>query len=72
LTFSTHSIEPDNVLGLAYELFKAKTQGYILGIRGYDFNEFGQYLSEKAKNNLKDAVIFLEQTLTTNNFKEIN
>ncbi|OGX53738.1 MAG: hypothetical protein A2267_05685 [Omnitrophica WOR_2 bacterium RIFOXYA12_FULL_38_10] len=72
LTFSTHSIEPDNVLGLAHELFKTKTQGYILGIRGYDFNEFGQYLSEKAKNNLNDAVIFLEQTLTTNNFKEIN
>lgn len=70
ITFSTHSIEPDNVLGLAHELFNSNTIGYVLAIRGYEFNEFGQYLSEKAKNNLKDAVLFLEEALKTNNFKE--
>ena len=57
--FSSHSVEPDEVLGLARELFSAETRGYILGIRGYEFNEFGERLSPKATSNLAEAVTFI-------------
>ena len=46
--FSTHSVEPDAVLALARELFGAGAAGYVLGIRGYDFDEFGESLSDRA------------------------
>jgi hydrogenase maturation protease len=67
-TFSSHSIEPEIVLGLAYDLFDAKTKGFILGIRGYDFDEFGQKLSSKAQDNLISAVQFLCEKLKNKKF----
>ncbi|MDP8211960.1 MAG: hydrogenase maturation protease [Candidatus Zapsychrus exili] len=63
ISFSSHSISPENVLGLSEELFAAKTQGFVLEIRGYDFNEFGQKLSSKAQDNLIDAVEFVKAKL---------
>ena len=57
--FSSHGVEPAEVLGLARELFSARTEGYMLGIRGYQFNEFGEALSQKAKTNLAEAVRFI-------------
>lgn len=59
LSFSTHSVQPSAVLGMAHKLFGAKTVGYLLGIRGYDFNEFGQALSEQARANLVATVQFI-------------
>jgi hydrogenase maturation protease len=70
-SFSSHSVEAGGILGLAQELFKAKTQGYILGIRGYEFNEFGQKLSDKAKDNLDKAIKFVETALKKRNFDEL-
>jgi hydrogenase maturation protease len=67
-SFSTHLIEPGSVLGLAAELFRAKTAGFCLGIRGYEFDEFGEQLSSKAKTNLAAAVEFLLQLLKTREF----
>lgn len=63
ITFTTHSIEPESVLGLAHDLFSAKTKGYTLAIRGYEFNEFGQKLSSDAQINLHTAAKFIEQEL---------
>jgi len=71
ISFTTHSIDPESVLGLAYDLFNAKTIGYVLGIRGYDFNEFGMVLSKKAKNNLAKAVEYISQLLIIKDFKNI-
>ena len=48
-------------MGLAVDLFGAKTKGYILGIRGYEFNEFGERLSERAQANLEAALLFIEK-----------
>ena len=67
-TFSSHSIEPEVVLGFAYDLFQAKTKGYAFAIRGYEFNEFGEKLSSKAQDNLLSAVEFLSDLLTTKDF----
>ncbi|MCD4779121.1 MAG: hydrogenase maturation protease [Candidatus Omnitrophica bacterium] len=72
ISFSTHSIDPSAVLGLACTLFQAKTKAYVLAIRGYDFNEFGEKLSDKAQNNLLDAFKFLEKRLKTRDFSQVN
>ena len=71
VSFSTHGIEAEGVYGLAQELFGAETKVYILGIRGYEFNEFGQVLSEKAKANLDKAIKFIETALKKQNFEEL-
>ncbi len=62
-SFSSHAVEPGDVLALAARLFGARTKGYVLGIRGYEFNEFGERLSDKARANLAAAASFVEETL---------
>lgn len=56
LSFSSHSVSPQGVISLAKELFQAEPDAYILGIRGYDFNEFEEKLSPKAGKNLAAAL----------------
>ena len=51
--------------------FLDKLKGYVLGIRGYEFNEFGQKLSDKAKENLNCAVDFITKTLREKRFIEV-
>ena len=58
--FSSHSVEPEAVLMLAKTLFGKTPKAYLMGIRGYEFNEFGEGLSEKASGNLKMALEFVE------------
>ena len=58
--FSTHSVEPAHIMALAESLFGSKAKGFILGIRGYEFDRFSDGLSEKAKANLQKAVDFFE------------
>lgn len=65
----SHAVAPAAVLGFARKLFQAKTQGFVLGIRGYEFNEFGQRLSAKAQDNLEQARKFLIARLKTGKFE---
>ncbi|MBN1553941.1 MAG: hydrogenase maturation protease [Phycisphaerae bacterium] len=58
VSFSSHSMSPEGVLALARDLFHAAPKAYLLGIRGYEFNEFGQSLSSGAEANLKEAIDF--------------
>ena len=67
-SFSTHSLEPEVVLALARDLFRADTRGYALGIRGYRFNEFGERLSDEAQDNLATALRFIVPVLTNCTF----
>jgi len=60
LSFSSHSCEPDAVVAMAHKMFHGNPKGYALGIRGYEFNEFGERLSDKAKANLDAALVFVE------------
>lgn len=69
--FSSHSVDPVGVLTLARELFGARPHGYVLGLRGYEFNEFGETLSAGARRNLSAATAFLSQVLRTGEFTEI-
>jgi hydrogenase maturation protease len=68
ITFSTHSIRAESLLGMAESLFGKQVAGYALGIRGYEFNDFGEGLSDKATENLAGAEQFLRSTLKKNNF----
>ena len=61
--FTTHHVEPATLLGLARDLFGATPDGYVLGIRGYEFNDFGERLSPKAQQNLAAAERLLESQL---------
>ena len=71
LSFTSHSVDPRSLLALAKELFKTEPVCYILGVRGYEFNEFGQRLSPGAKANLAEAVKYLEKCLRDGELKEI-
>jgi hydrogenase maturation protease len=61
--FSTHRVAPETILGLAHTVFHAATDGYVLAIRGYDFDGFGEALSAQARDNLATAVEFLRVAL---------
>lgn len=54
--FSTHSLEPEGVLALAQEHFASDATAFTLGIRGYEFDGFGEALSLGARRNLAAAV----------------
>lgn len=64
--FSTHSVEPASVIGLAHKLFDSKVKGFALAIRGYDFNDFGEELSVKAADNVLDAITFVKKLINEN------
>ncbi|NQU43773.1 hydrogenase maturation protease [bacterium] len=70
LSFSTHSVEAAAVLGLAHQMFGAKTAGYVLGIRGYMFDAFEERLSDKAKENLRAAAEYMKKTLSEGSLPE--
>ncbi len=63
MEFTTHSVSPEGVLGLAHDVFGAETEGFSLAIRGYDFDGFGEGLSDEAELNLNAAVDFLRTSL---------
>jgi hydrogenase maturation protease len=71
-SFSSHSIEPVHIMALAENLFGSKAKGFILGIRGYEFDSFGEELTDKAKTNLQKAVCFAEDLLKNKNFTKIS
>lgn len=62
-SFSTHSVTPQAVLALARELFSTEPVGYLLAIRGYEFDQFNEGLSDRARANLEAAVVHLRAML---------
>lgn len=71
LSFSTHSVAPDAVLGLTNSLFEAEPEAWLLGIRGYEFDDFGEGLSDRAQQNLSAAIGFLRDAVEEDGFREI-
>ncbi|MBN2431692.1 MAG: hydrogenase maturation protease [Acidobacteria bacterium] len=68
VSFSTHSLSPESLLGLARDVFQKERPGYVLGIRGYEFNEFGERLSPRAAANLERARDFIGRVLRQGNW----
>ena len=71
LSFTTHSISPEALLALAREHFQAEPAGWVLAVRGYSFDDFGDGLTEEAAANLDDAVRFLVDSLRDRRFEEV-
>jgi len=66
--YTSHHVEPEEVVALARDLFGWRGAAYVLGIRGYAFNEFGEGLSEPAQANLDQAAAFLAATIREMSF----
>ena len=71
LAFSTHSVSPAAVLALARDLFQAEPEAWILGIRGYEFDEFEERLSDGAQRNLGAAVSAIESAMQSDELRAI-
>ena len=72
ISFSSHSVQPTGVLALAKRLFNAEPQAYLLGIRGYEFNAFGEGLSDRARANLAEAIAYVTDAVRDRRFGEVN
>ncbi len=57
--YTSHELPPAAVLALARDLYDARPEAWLMGIRGYEFDEFGEWLSSGASANLEAAVRFL-------------
>ena len=58
VSFSTHSVPPNQILNLCETIYAKKPKSYLMKIQGYQWNiEIG--LSELAKTNLKNAFTYL-------------
>lgn len=68
IRFTSHTCSPEGVLALARQLFAAEAEGYVLGIRGYEFNAFREGLSDAAAANLDRAIAYVENALRTGRF----
>ena len=66
--FSSHSISVSSLLGLAKELFGATPKAFALGIRGYEFDGFGERLGPHAEQHLEAAVCFFVQRVQSGDF----
>ena len=56
LNHTTHVIAPEAVLALSQKLFNRCPKAYLLSIRGYEFDGFGERLSDRAQTNLQAAL----------------
>ena len=63
LEFTTHSLAPEGVLGLAHDVFGAPTKGYAVAIRGYDFHDVTEEITKEGEVNLEEALAFLAEAL---------
>ena len=61
--FTSHSVSPGRLLALGRDLFGAAPKAWLMGIRGYDFDEFGEGLSLGARANLALAVDFARDAI---------
>jgi hydrogenase maturation protease len=71
LTFSSHGLGPAEIMGLAHQVFGSAARGYVLGVRGYQFDGFGEALSERARANLEQAQCHLEDLIQGGAFSSL-
>ena len=71
LGFSTHSLDPASLVALSRELFGGEEVCYLLAVRGYQFDRFGEGLSPAAQANLDAAVEALVAALRTHGLEAL-
>lgn len=60
---SSHVMRPEAVVALAAEALGFAGRAYLLGVRGYAFNEYEERLSERAQRNLASQAAMLARAL---------
>jgi hydrogenase maturation protease len=70
LGFTSHAVRPEAVLAFARDVLGGEMRGYMLGIRGYEFDEFGERLSEGARDNLEKALVFARRMIERGSYVE--
>lgn len=70
-SFSTHSVSAGAVLALSRDLFGAEPEAWLLGIRGYEFDEFGEGLSDGARANLAQTVAFVRSAIEAEDLDDL-
>jgi hydrogenase maturation protease len=68
-SFSTHSVLPGDVLGMAHDRFGSQAEAYLLSVRGYSFEMFTEEMTAGARANTERATRLLLEMLTTRDFK---
>ena len=68
-SFSTHSVSPGDVLGMAHDMFGSHAEAYLLSVRGYSFRMFTEEMTPEAKANTERATELLRNLLETRDFK---
>ncbi len=72
VSFSSHAVSPGYVLALGRDLFGVDPAAWILAVRGYDFNEFNEDISDQARDNMAAAVDFLAGCLVSGTIREFD
>ncbi len=65
---TSHHLKPEALMQIVEQMYRADTIGYVLGIRGYTFDGFGEELSPQAAKNLESAIDFLVQMIQNDEF----
>lgn len=71
VTFSSHSVTPDNLLALARQVSGKSPAAFALGVRGYNFDMFCEQLSPLAAASLDAARTFLRTALRHRRFEDL-
>lgn len=71
LGFSSHSVSPAGLLAITRELFRQEPEAWVVGVRGYDFDEFHEGLSGRARANLAAAADYLSEALRSGGLREV-
>lgn len=69
--FTTHHVAPESLLALSRELFHHQPEAWVLGIAGYEFDEFAEGLSAKARRNLTQALDYLVSIVRDHRWSEL-
>jgi hydrogenase maturation protease len=60
--FTMHHVSPSFVLHLCKEIYEKAPSSYLLHIKGYEW-EFGSEMTQRSKENIRDALVFLKKFL---------
>jgi len=62
--FTMHAISPGVVLSLCKQIYEKAPQAYLVHIKGYEWElEFDKGLTEKAEDNLQNALKYIKKKL---------
>ncbi len=65
-SYTTHAMSPDSLLSVYEKINKQSAPpAFMLSVRGYQF-DLGLAISNKANQNLKQAISFINQLITKN------